>query len=122
MERRFAGFGAVFAFLAVALGAFGAHALRSRVAPTQLAVWETAVHYQMFHALGLMAVGWMLGRWPGKAVRVAGWLLVAGILLFSGSLYLLVLTGQRWMGFLTPLGGVAFLGAWAVLAWTLLRG
>ncbi len=120
MDRAFAGFGAVFAFLAVALGAFGAHALRGHLAPAELAVWETAVRYQMYHALGLMAVGWVSSRWPGRAARAAGWLLAVGIVLFSGSLYVLVLTGQRWMGFVTPFGGVAFLCGWGLLAWTLL--
>jgi uncharacterized membrane protein YgdD (TMEM256/DUF423 family) len=120
-ERLFGGLGAVFAFLAVALGAFGAHALRGHFAPVRLDVWETAVHYQMYHALGLFAAAWACSRWPGRAARGAGWLLVVGIVLFSGSLYLLVLTGQRWLGFITPFGGLAFLGAWALLAWTLLN-
>ncbi len=121
MERLFAGLGAVFAFLAVALGAFGAHALRGHLAPEELAVWETAVRYQMYHALGLLATGWVAARWPGRLVDAAGWLLVAGVVLFSGSLYVLVLSGRRWVGFVTPFGGLALLGAWALLGWSLLR-
>jgi uncharacterized membrane protein YgdD (TMEM256/DUF423 family) len=71
----------------------------------------------MYHALGLLAVGWACARWPAAPPTAAGWLFVAGILLFSGSLYLLVLTGQRWLGAITPIGGLAFLLGWAVLAW-----
>ncbi len=121
MERTFGGLGAVFAFLAVAFGAFGAHALRSHVDPADLAIWETGVRYQMYHALGLVAVAWMCTRWAGPLVSTAGWLFVAGIVLFSGSLYVLVLSGQRWWGAVTPLGGVAFLIGWGLLAWSALR-
>jgi uncharacterized membrane protein YgdD (TMEM256/DUF423 family) len=82
-----------------------------------LQVFETGVRYQMFHALGLLAVAWATTRWPGTAVNAAGWLFLAGTLLFSGSLYLLALTGQRWLGAVTPLGGVCFLVGWLLLAW-----
>jgi uncharacterized membrane protein YgdD (TMEM256/DUF423 family) len=123
MERRFFALGAVFGFLAVALGAFGAHALRSRLAPSELAIYETGVRYQMYHALALMVVAWATSQWPAAGtLRVAGWLFVAGILLFSGSLYALALSGHSRLGAVTPLGGLAFLLAWALLAWTALRG
>jgi len=117
MDRIFFGLGCVSALVAVALGAFGAHALRARLVPDMLAVFEVAVRYQMYHALALLAVGVVAGRLPGGTVTTAGWLFVAGTVLFSGSLYLLAFTGQRWLGAITPLGGLAFLGAWATLAW-----
>lgn len=123
MERRFFALGAVFGFLAVALGAFGAHALRSRLSPSDLDIYETGVRYQMYHALALLAVAWATSQWPDAgALRAAGWLFVAGILLFSGSLYALALSGHRVLGAVTPLGGLAFLLAWVLLAWTALRG
>jgi uncharacterized membrane protein YgdD (TMEM256/DUF423 family) len=122
MDRLFFGLGAVMAGLAVAAGAFGAHALRSRLEPDLLAVFETAVRYQMYHALALMAVAWASTRWSGGAAPAAGWLFVAGIVLFSGSLYVLALSGVRWLGAITPIGGLCFLAGWAVLVWTALRG
>jgi uncharacterized membrane protein YgdD (TMEM256/DUF423 family) len=121
--RLFLVLGALAMAAAVALGAFGAHALRARVAPEQLAVWHTAVQYHVYHALGLIVVAWVASLLPGSAgVRLAGWLMAAGILLFAGSLYVLVLTGVRWLGAVTPLGGAAFIAAWAVLAWSTWRG
>jgi uncharacterized membrane protein YgdD (TMEM256/DUF423 family) len=114
-ERTFFRLGAASALIAVAAGAFGAHALRSRLAPDLLAVFETAARYQMYHALGLLAVAWAASRWPGRAPRAAGWLFVAGTLLFSGSLYLLALTGERRLGAVTPLGGVAWMLGWGML-------
>jgi uncharacterized membrane protein YgdD (TMEM256/DUF423 family) len=116
MDRVFAALGAASAFLAVAAGAFGAHALRSRLSSELLAVFETAARYQMYHALGLLAVAWAATRWPGPAVRAAGWLFVAGTVVFSGSLYALALTGVRGWGAVTPLGGLAFLAGWLALA------
>jgi uncharacterized membrane protein YgdD (TMEM256/DUF423 family) len=116
MDRLFFSLGAGSAFLSVAAGAFGAHALRGRLSPEYLAVFETAARYQMYHALGLLAVAWALSRWPGSTSQWAGWLFVAGTVLFSGSLYALALTGVRWLGAITPLGGVAFLGGWFCLA------
>jgi uncharacterized membrane protein YgdD (TMEM256/DUF423 family) len=121
LERVFFGLGALSALVSVAAGAFGAHALRERLAPDMLAVFETGARYQMYHALGLLAVAWAAGRWPGSATVAAGWLFVAGTVLFSGSLYLLTLTGQRWLGAITPLGGLAFIAGWAALAWAALR-
>lgn len=123
MERLFFGLGALFGALGVALGAFGAHALRATLSTQDLATFETGVRYQMYHALALLAVAWAVGRWPALTGPVtAGWAFVVGILVFSGSLYVLVLTGQRWLGAVTPLGGVAFILGWALLAWTALRG
>jgi uncharacterized membrane protein YgdD (TMEM256/DUF423 family) len=122
MERLFFTVGALSAGLGVALGAFGAHALKARLTPDMLAVWETGVRYQLVHALALLAVAWAATRWPGAAVNTSGWLFVAGTLLFSGSLYVLSLTGVRWLGAVTPLGGAAWLAAWLCLAWGAWRG
>jgi uncharacterized membrane protein YgdD (TMEM256/DUF423 family) len=116
MERVFAALGGASAFIAVAAGAFGAHALRSRLPPDLLPVFETAARYQMYHALALLAVAWAQTRWPAPAVRAAGWLFVAGTVIFSGSLYVLALTGVRGWGAVTPLGGLAFLAGWLALA------
>jgi uncharacterized membrane protein YgdD (TMEM256/DUF423 family) len=118
----FVGLGALSGLLAVAAGAFGAHALRERLAPDTLGVFETAARYQMYHALALLAAGWALGRWPGAAALAAGWLFVAGTVVFCGSLYVLTLTGQRWLGAITPLGGLAFIAGWGALAWAALKG
>jgi uncharacterized membrane protein YgdD (TMEM256/DUF423 family) len=117
LSRVFFGIGSVSAFLAVALGAFGAHGLKERLAPEMLAVFETGVRYQMYHALALLAVAWACTRWPGTVVNVGGWLFVAGTLLFSGSLYVLALSGVRWLGAITPIGGLALLAGWLCLAW-----
>ena len=115
-ERLFFGLGAVSALLAVALGAFGAHALRGRLSAEMLSVFEVGVRYHMYHALALLAVGWASTRWPVGPVTAAGWLFVAGTVIFSGSLYLLCLTGARWLGAITPLGGLALLLGWGALA------
>jgi uncharacterized membrane protein YgdD (TMEM256/DUF423 family) len=113
---------AVFLFAAVALGAFGAHALKAKLAPESMAVYQTAVQYHFWHALGLLAVGVLLGQRPeGGALVVAAWLLIAGLILFCGSLYALALTGVRGWGAVAPVGGVAFLAAWAALAWAAWR-
>jgi uncharacterized membrane protein YgdD (TMEM256/DUF423 family) len=122
VDRVFAGLGALSAFLAVAAGAFGAHALRARLSPDLLAVFETAARYQMYHALGLLAVAWMVTRWPGPWPARAGWLFVAGTVLFSGSLYALALTGVRWLGAITPIGGVLMIGGWLWAAYVFARG
>ena len=122
MDRVFFGLGALSALLAVAAGAFGAHALRNRLVPDTLVVFETSARYHMYHALGLLAAAWAVARWPGGAATAAGWLFVAGTVIFSGSLYLLSFTGQRWLGAVTPLGGLAFILGWAALAWAALRG
>lgn len=122
MERLFLGLGAAFAGTAVALGAFGAHALRATLSEQDLATFETGARYQMYHALALIAVAWAVGRWPGMtSITAAGWSFVVGIVVFSGSLYVLVLTGQRWLGAVTPLGGLAFLVGWILLLWSAFR-
>lgn len=104
--------GAGLMFLDVALGAFGAHGLKNRLTPEMLTVFETGVRYQAYHALGLLLLAALRG--PDKA----GWCFVGGILLFSGSLYALALTGVRWLGAITPLGGLLFLAGWALLAFS----
>lgn len=119
--RTLAAAGAALAFAAVALGAFGAHALRNRVPADLLVTFETGVRYHMYHALGLLACAWALDRWPSPQIGWAGWLFVAGIVLFSGSLYLFALTGARWWGAVTPLGGIAFLAGWLLLAWGIVK-
>jgi uncharacterized membrane protein YgdD (TMEM256/DUF423 family) len=116
MDRLFFGLGALSAFASVAAGAFGAHALRARLTPEYLAIFETAAQYQMSHGLGLLAVAWAITRWPGALPLWAGWLFVIGTVLFCGSLYILALTGISWWGAVTPLGGVAFLAGWLCLA------
>ena len=115
VNKTFLFVGALFAFLAVALGAFGAHALRSRISPEMLAVFETGVRYQMYHALALLLVGLMMGPMGGWLIHTAGWAFVVGIVLFSGSLYLLAITGTTLFGAIAPIGGVAFLVGWGCL-------
>lgn len=121
MVRGFLVAGAVFAGLAVVFGAFGAHALADRLTPDRLGVFETGVRYQMYHALALLAVAWIGAQVPSWQATGAGYLFVAGIVIFSGSLYLLVLTDTPWLGAITPLGGVAFIVGWALLIWAVLQ-
>ena len=121
MARTFLLLGAVAAFLGVTLGAFGAHGLRGRLSPEMMAVFQTGVQYQMYHALGLILVSAIMGRMSGWLIQTAGWAFVAGIVLFSGSLYVLALTGITLFGAITPIGGLAFMAGWAVLAWSTLR-
>jgi len=102
-------------FLAVGLGAFGAHALQKRLSPEMLAIFETGVRYQVYHALGLFAVAWVSSKNPDSLANAAGWAITFGIVVFSGSLYALALTGTRWLGAITPIGGVAFLAGWILL-------
>ena len=122
MDRVFFILGAVLAGMGVAAGAFGAHALRGRLTPEMLGVFETGVRYHLIHALGLLAVAWATTRWPGAATSTAGWLFLAGILLFSGSLYGLSLSGLRSLGVITPIGGVAWIVGWLVLGWGVWQG
>jgi uncharacterized membrane protein YgdD (TMEM256/DUF423 family) len=122
MDRTFLALGALSAAISVAAGAFGAHALRTRLDPDLLAVFETGARYEMYHAIGLALAAWAAARFPGGAVAWAGWLFVAGTVLFSGSLYALALTGVRALGAVTPFGGVAFIGGWIALALAALRG
>lgn len=117
MSRVFWALGCLFGGLAVAAGAFGAHALRDSLEPRLLEVFETAARYQLVHAVALLAVALAATVRPGGGWAAAGWLFTAGIVLFSGSLYALALTGARGLGAVTPLGGVAFLAGWAALAW-----
>lgn len=114
------GVGALFAFVGVALGAFGAHALQGKVQPEDLPIWETAVRYQMYHALAIMMVGIMQQLSAAQSVWLSksALLFIGGIILFSGSLYLLVITGRRWLGAITPLGGLLMLAGWIALAWS----
>ena len=121
MERTFFVLGALFALLGVAAGAFGAHALRGSLDPEFAAIFETAVRYQLVHALALLATAWACVRWPGPVARAAGLLFTAGIVLFCGSLYLLALTGVRGLGAITPLGGLAFMAGWGCLGWAAWR-
>jgi uncharacterized membrane protein YgdD (TMEM256/DUF423 family) len=122
MERTFFTLGALFSGLAVAAGAFGAHGLRGRLDTDMLAVFETGARYQMYHGLALLAVAWAAARWPQGHAAAAGWLFVAGIVIFSGSLYVLSISGVRWLGAITPLGGLCFLAGWVALALTSWRG
>lgn len=108
--------GALFGAVGVAVGAFGAHALKARVDDYMLQVFETGVRYQMYHALALIAVAWAAARWPDRWIDVSGWLFVAGIVIFSGSLYTMALSGLRWLGAVTPIGGLCLILGWATLA------
>jgi len=117
LARIFLVLGALSGFSSVAAGAFGAHALRQRLDEKLLAVFETGARYQMFHALALLVIGALAARGESRALAVAGWAMVAGTVLFSGSLYALALSGVRGLGAITPLGGVAFLVGWLALAW-----
>ena len=121
MDRFFFSAGAIAAFVAVALGAFGAHSLRTKLTPEMLNIFEVGVRYQMYHALGLIAVAWATTRWPEVNFTSAGWCFIVGIVIFSGSLYLLSATGERWLGAITPIGGLAFLAGWAIMIWSLNR-
>lgn len=124
MEKFFFVCGAVSAFIGVAAGAFGAHGLKQRLDADLMAVFEVGVRYQMYHAFALIATAWAIGRWSGAGslANSAGTLFIVGTVLFSGSLYLLSLTGIRWLGAITPLGGLAWLAAWVCLAWAVLKG
>jgi uncharacterized membrane protein YgdD (TMEM256/DUF423 family) len=121
MDRTFVGVGAISGFLAVAAGAFGAHALKTRLPADLLAIFHTGAQYHLAHALALIAVGLWAARAPSQLAAAAGWLFVAGTVLFSGSLYALALSGVRVLGAITPLGGLAFLAGWAALAWAAFR-
>jgi len=115
--------GALAAMLAVVLGAFGAHALRARLAPDLLAIYQTGFQYHFWHALGLLVIGVVAIHLPASStLRWAGWVMLAGIVLFSGSLYVLALTGVRWLGAITPFGGAAFILSWVLLAAAVARG
>jgi|AP12_2_1047962.scaffolds.fasta_scaffold05675_5 uncharacterized membrane protein YgdD (TMEM256/DUF423 family) len=122
LPKLFLVLGALAAALAVVLGAFGAHALRARLAPDLLAIYHTAVQYHFWHALGLLAIGIVAIHLPSSvALKWAGWVMLAGIVAFSGSLYVLALTGVRWLGAITPFGGAAFIVSWILLAVAVVR-
>ena len=121
MDRTFFIIGAVSAFVGVAAGAFGAHGRKARLSADMLDSFEVGARYQMYHALALLGVAWAHTRWASVWVSASGWLFIAGIVLFSGSLYVLALTGARWLGAVTPLGGLAFLAGWVCLAWAALK-
>ena len=114
--------GALLAALGVAMGAFGAHALRASLSADRLAVYHTAVQYHLWHALGLLLIGVLIGQGaPSTLMSTSGWLMLAGIVAFSGSLYTLALTGTRWLGMVTPIGGLAFIAAWLTLVLAIVR-
>ncbi len=117
-ERLFTILGSLSGFMAVLAGALGAHTLRERLPSDLLSAFETGARYQMYHALGLMAVAWAAGRRHAPATHLAGWCFVTGTVLFSGSLYILAVGGSHWIGAVTPLGGLAFMLGWLALAWS----
>jgi uncharacterized membrane protein YgdD (TMEM256/DUF423 family) len=119
MAKLFITLASLSGMLAVVLGAFGAHALRSKLDAYSLGVWETAVQYHFYHSLAMLAVGIIALSQPQTAMlKASGWLFLLGIVVFSGSLYLLAISGVRWLGAITPLGGLAFIAGWACLAAT----
>lgn len=122
MDRTFTILGALFALLAVAMGAFGAHVLTGRIPEERLGTLELAARYQMYHALALLFVAWAVSRWPGTPVTTAGWFFVAGVLLFCGSLYALVFGAPRPVAMITPFGGTSFMIGWLLVAWSAWRG
>ncbi|MGD8342772.1 MAG: DUF423 domain-containing protein [Desulfobacterales bacterium] len=117
MERLFLVFGTLSALVGVGAGAFGAHGLKGRLDPEMLSIFEVGARYQMYHAFALIAAAWLQTKWPSKLVTIGGWMFVAGTILFSGSLYMLSMTGEKWLGMITPFGGLAFMAGWACLAW-----
>jgi uncharacterized membrane protein YgdD (TMEM256/DUF423 family) len=119
--QRFLAFGSILAGLGVAAGAFGAHALKEILDAPMLQVFETATRYVMYHAFGLCIVSWAIDRYPEQRLEKSGWLFLIGILLFSGSLYVVSLAGIRWVGAVTPIGGLAFMTGWLLLAWGVWR-
>ncbi len=121
MARFFFFTGAISAFIGVAAGAFGAHGLTHRISAEMLSVFEVGARYQMYHAFALFVAAWAQTQWPSHINPAGGWCFIIGTLLFSGSLYLMSLSGLRWMGMITPLGGFAFLAGWVCLAWGALK-
>lgn len=113
--------GAIFGFLAVSLGAFGAHGLEGKISDKALKNWEKAVHYQMFHTMALFFVGLLMDKIQGTSLVTAGWFFIIGILLFSGSLYLYSTTGQKFLAMITPFGGVSFLIGWIFLGYAAIK-
>ena len=122
MQNLFFALGSGLSLLGVAFGAFGAHTLQSKLAPEMLETFEVAVRYQMYHSLGLIAAAWAVSQWQNQLTAASGWCFLAGILIFSGSLYVLSLTGIRWLGAITPIGGLAFIVGWGCLVIAAIRG
>lgn len=122
MDRLFLAAAGFLGATGVAAGAFGAHALRERLSPDLLRVWNTGAEYHLIHAVALMGVAWAAHRWPGTPSHLAGLAFVVGVVVFSGSLYALAWTGVRWLGAITPIGGVAFIVGWLALVWVALSG
>lgn len=121
-ERIFFAVGAVLGCLGVVAGAFGAHALRDQLAPERLVQYELAVRYQLYHAFALLAAAYALQRWPASTAGLAGWLFIAGVLIFCGTVYALAFGSPRWFGAITPLGGLSLIIGWALLAYAAMRG
>ena len=121
MERVFFVLGALSGFIGVAAGAFGAHGLKSRLSAEMLSIFEVGVRYQMYHAFALIAVAWVQSKRPSTLVTTGGWFFAIGTVLFSGSLYLLSVSGVGWFGAIAPLGGLAFLAGWVCIAWAAWR-
>ena len=121
MQRIFFVLGAMSASIGVAAGAFGAHGLKSRISAEMLTTFEVGVRYQMYHAFALIFAALAQAKWPSLLVKTSGWLFVIGTILFSGSLYLLSVSGIKWFGAITPIGGLAFLAGWVCLAWAVWR-
>jgi len=122
MSNVFIGLGALSAFISVAAGAFGAHALKQVLDTDMLAVYHTAVDYQFFHSIGLIVIGALHKISPRRSHSIAAWAMLAGIIIFSGSLYILSISGIKWLGMITPIGGVCFLAAWLIVALSYLAG
>lgn len=122
MDRIWIGLGAAYGFLAVALGAFGAHALKARLSTEMLAVWRTGVEYHFYHALALLLLGIIARQTPSTMLNASGACFAIGVLLFSGSLYALALSDVRILGAITPLGGLLFLAGWVLLGYAVLKG
>ena len=118
MDRFFFIAGSIFGFLGVALGAFAAHGLKTYIDANLLVTFETGVRYQMYHSVALLVVALAYTKWPGKGLIISGWMFIAGIFLFSGSLYALSLSGVRSLGMITPFGGLAFLTGWLSMVWS----
>lgn len=121
MQRFFLILGSSFAMVGVIAGAFGAHGLKGRISGGMLETFEVAVRYQMYHALGLLAVAWAISQWNSQFIYLAGWSFAIGTCIFSGSLYILSLTGIRWFGAITPIGGLVLIVGWACLIWGAMR-
>ena len=118
MDRLFFIVGSLLGCIGVLLGAFAAHALKGQLSADRFMVFEVGVRYQMYHAFALLAAAWAYSKWPRTTLKASGWLFIVGTVLFSGSLYAMSLTGVRWLGAITPLGGVAFAIGWLCMAWS----